>query len=130
MCSPSAGAGLVASPGVRENFTGIPSRRTGPTSGWSSSTTMSRSRVRSEASASSRSSTGSMQQSCSSLNAAHSAFERPAKTSAISAWPSDPGFANWCSRRSGRSTPAQNACQNFGSRAPTLTQPSAHSYGR
>ena len=33
VCSPSAGAGRVASPGVRENLTGMPSRRTGPSSG-------------------------------------------------------------------------------------------------
>ena len=68
-----------------------------------------------------------MQQSYSSLKAAHSSRVRPAKTSATAAWPSEPGFANWCSSSSGRSTPAQNACQNFGSRAPQLTQPSAHS---
>ena len=30
MCSPSAGAGRVGSAGVRENFTGWPSSRTGP----------------------------------------------------------------------------------------------------
>ena len=37
-----------------------------------------------------------MQQSSSSLKAAHSAFVFVLKTSATAAWPSEPGFANWC----------------------------------
>ncbi len=68
-----------------------------------------------------------MQQSWVSLNAAHSALVLPLKTSAISAWPSEPGAANWWASRSGRPTPSQKDFQNFGSRAPQLIQPSAAS---
>ena len=32
--------------------------------------------------------------------------------------------SNWRSTRSSRPTPRQNACQNFGSSAPSVTQPS------
>ncbi len=127
MCSPKAGAGRVGSPGVRLIFTGRPSCRTVPSPGCSIALTIPRARTSSESSASSTSSTGSMQQSCSSLNAFHSARVRPRKTSATVAQASEPGASNWTSIRSGRSTPLQKAAQNFGSRAPQVTQPSAAS---
>ncbi len=69
MCSPKAGAGRVGSAGVRQSLTGLPSWRTVPSSGCSTSTTIPRARTSSESSASSRSRIGSMQQSCSSLKA-------------------------------------------------------------
>ncbi len=65
-----------------------------------------------------------MQQSCSSLKAFHSARERERKTSATCCQASEPGASNCTSIRSGRSTPLQKAAQNFGSRAPQVTQPS------
>ena len=42
------------------------------------------------------------------------------------AWASEPGGSNWRSMRSSRPTPRHHACQNFGSSAPSVTQPSAH----
>ena len=91
-----------------------------------SSTTMSPAR----ASASSRSSTGSTQQSCSSLNACHSSRVRAANSCSTSRCVSDPTGSNWRSARSARPTPWHHACQNFGSSAPSVTQPSAQRYGR
>ncbi len=67
---------------------------------------------------------GSMQQSCSSLNAFHSSRVRCLKISAASRCASEPGASNWCSIRSSRSTPLHHAAQNFCSSAPQLTQPS------
>ena len=68
-----------------------------------------------------------MQQSCSSLNASHSSFVRPRKTSATSRQPSEPGRRELVLDQVLAADPAQKACQNFGSSAPQLTQPSAHS---
>ena len=78
-----------------------------PSSGCSISTTISRARTSSESSASSRSRTGSMQQSCSSLKASHSSRVRERKTSATSRQASEPGASNCFSIRSGRPTPLQ-----------------------
>ena len=120
MCSPSAGAGAWTVPGVRDIFTGTPSWRTGPIPGCSHSTTISRSRTSPESRASSRSSTGSIIASCSSLNAFHSDRVRERKISAISAQASEPVGSYCLEVRSSRPTPAQKRAQNCGSSAPIV----------
>ena len=83
----------AGSPGVRLSLTGTPSSRTGRRApGWSSSTTISRARTRSDSSASSSPSTGSRQQLCSEANARHS--------SRVRAWVAHSGAL--ASGRSGR----------------------------
>ena len=57
--------------------------------------TIPRARTSSDASASSRPSTGSRQQSCSSLKASHSARVRSANTASTSRWVSEPTASNW-----------------------------------
>ena len=129
---PAPGPGRRAcSPGCASSLTGTPSWRTGARRpGCSISTTISRSRTSSEESASSSSSTGSRQQSCSRANASHSARVRAGRSPRPAACASEPGRSNCARIRSSRPTPRHQACQNFGSSAPSETQPSAHSYGR
>ena len=56
-------------------------------------------------------------------NAVHSSRVRSRKTAATSAPASDSGCSNCFSIRSGRPTPSHQFCQNFGSSAPSDTQP-------
>ncbi len=71
-----------------------------------------------------------MQQSCSAAKAPQSSRVRDAKIASTCACASLPGGSNWRSIRSSRPTPRHHACQNFGSSAPSVTQPSAQAYGR
>ncbi len=126
-------AGGRARRACASSLTGTPSWRTGRSApGWSISTTISRARTSSESSASSSSSTGSRQQSCS--RGERLPLARGVRLLKISLHlrraRGEPGARTASAISSSRPTPRHHACQNFGSSAPSETQPSAHSYGR
>ena len=122
---PAPGPGARAPPGVRESFTGTPSSFTGAArpAGRARRPSRARARARSPAprrgrapapgSSRARRRTPATRRGC-----ARGRSARPRRA------PPSPGRSNCFSIRSSRPTPRHHACQNFGSSAPSVTQPS------